>query len=260
MFFKRKIFHFEMSIQLFEHKNFRNNHLQSIRKHVFFLRNKTQGKMKTLRIVFLGILATVIASCTKSEPAPNPNTNGGGGGGTVTVNQSLCNGDSICEFPFYVMPLFVPGGYYLGADNGASNGCATTVEFGLDTAETPTFENQNVGIFWTYNSSRTWWGANFNNGQNWDPIFKVKAGATTLKFDIRHSKVCKVTINAFNSAAVGQYVSNRTTAVTPEWESIEITLTNPPSTFVAPLSIILEDYVGNNGDVIEVNLRNIRIE
>ena len=215
--------------------------------------------MKTLKIVFLVILATVIASCTKSEPAPAPDN--GGGGGNTTVNQSLCNGDSICEFPFYVMPLFVPGGYYLGADNGATNGCATTVEFGLDTAETPSFENQNVGIYWTYNTGRTWWGANFNNGQNWDPVFKIKAGATKLKFDIRHAKVCKVTINAFNDANVGQLVVNKeSSAVTPAWESVEISLTNPPATFVAPLSIILEGYTGTNGDVIRVDLKNIRIE
>ncbi|MCU0430621.1 MAG: hypothetical protein MUF42_11695 [Cytophagaceae bacterium] len=230
--------------------------------------------MKTLRIViFAFICAAAAVSCNKKTealpaPANNNNNNNGGGGGAAedTVNNELCQSsvdeDSICEYPFYITPVFIPGGFYLGNDNGVGNGCATTVSLGIDSNVTAAYEGQYISIYWNYNSSRTWWGAAFNNEQNWSPLFVAKAGATKIKLDIKHAKEVKITLNAFESASRGQLVINKATSpVTPQWETIEVPITSVPTArFNAPLGIILEGFSGANGSVIEVHMRNIRIE
>jgi hypothetical protein len=214
--------------------------------------------MKLIKIAMIGICALAI-SCSKNEPTPaavtNNNTNNNNNtDNTGTHNQSLCDGsvDSICTFPFYIMPYFVPSGYYQYSEN--------TVIFGLDDAETPEFENQNIRIVYTWNNG--YWGASFLNDNRWDAAIKMKPGATKLSLYARINYSANVTFNAFSNSAVGkkELYKKSSPVATPVWELVEIPLTNPPASFNTPLGIIIDGYTGTNGDVITVDLKDIKIE
>lgn len=218
-------------------------------------------KVHLLYILPVLVLALSINSCGKKSPDPTPvtennNNNNNNPADTMAEYQDFCEGslDSICEFPYYIMPIFLPDGYYDTGEN-------TTV-FTIDAAETAEYENQNIRIEYTWNGG--YWGAHFLNNGAWGASFKIKPGATKLKFSVRMNYSATVTFNAFGDGAVhGKLVKTKLSSpvATPVWEDVEITLTNVPTTgFNAPLGMTIADYVGTNGDKITVDLKNIRIE
>lgn len=214
------------------------------------MKKKSSSVLSFATLLLATALATSITtSCSKdddpvapvagtpSNPTPSPGTP------PVLDANGLCVGDSVCSFPFKVMPYFVPSGYYDTADP------STTFDFvGTD--------NKEIAISYTV-GAKGYWGAAFLNANNWAAKIKMSPKAKKISFSVRTDYSQNVTFNAFGGTKKLSFLP--TPLATPVWENIVIDFVTVPTTFNSPLSIVIDGKASQLGLVTKVDIKDIQI-
>ncbi len=208
-------------------------------------------KTALLLSVFVTVsVLSILFSCSKNED-PQPSS-------TITVtpppttsDNKMC-GDSICKVPFRILSAFIPSGFYDTGDQG--------VELLIDEIDEPVdYEGQAIRI--RYTKGVLWgWGAHLLNNNNWAGDFKITPNATKITFYVKVDYTANVTFNAFSDIQYGKVeLYKRATAVTPVWQKITIPLLGKPTSFIAPLNMVI-DGVDTPGQVVIVDIKDLLIE
>ncbi len=205
-------------------------------------------------ILYIGIMALTISCSKQNDPEPSntkttpivPTTPP-----EVSSDNPICE-DSICKVPFRIMSVFLPSGYWDGADQG--------VELLIDSVgESMAYAGEGLRI--RYTKGEQWgWGASFLNNNNWDGAFKITPSATKITFYAKVDYSANVTFNAFGNDANGKIeLYEKASPVTPAWEKITIDLLNKPTTFSAPLSVVIDGDIPE-GHVTIVDIKDLLFE
>jgi hypothetical protein len=206
-------------------------------------------KLLFMQLVIVVLVVILLNGCKKSDdPEPNNNNNNN----NTTYNGTLC-GDTICNFPWRLMPVFLPSGYY---DTGDQTTTLTLDSVG----ETPAYENEAIRIVYTYDGG--WgWGASFLNNNDWNAMFDIKSTVTKLTFKLRIDYSANVTFNAFADQNYGkiEFYKLASPVATPVWQDVTIPITAVPGDFAAPLNVII-DGITTPGQVVVVDIKDLQFE
>jgi hypothetical protein len=202
-------------------------------------------------IVALLLLVGIVISCKKSEnpqPAATVHITKPSNPGT---DNPMCD-NTICKVPFRILSTFIPSGFYDGGDQG--------IELLIDEIDEPvTYAGEAIRI--RYTKGTQWgWGAHFLNNDNWAGEFQITPDATKITFYVKVDYSANVTFNAFANVQYGKVELYKLSApVAPEWQKITIPLLGKPSTFAAPLNIVI-DGVDTPGQIVTVDIKDLLIE